>query len=126
MYTRLTMWAEIDAEAAAEIAEWEHSWTTAPSFSKALYSASYYHQTSGTRLTYDDISKSHNLSVDASCKNYNGEIEAFLDWLEPHDTGQSPMAFRGFIQYEEDERPTLIFWDADAGRYTYEPPEVPK
>jgi hypothetical protein len=34
------------------------------------------------------------------------------------------MAFRGFIQYEEADRPTLIFWDAEARRYSYETPNA--
>lgn len=39
-------------------------------------------------------------------KNYNSEIEEFLDWLEPYIETND---FIGYMKYEEFEDPTLIY-----------------
>lgn len=47
------------------------------------------------------------LCVRSNLKNYDGEIEKFIDWISPHlkkDEGD----FLGFYRYEETEQPTLI------------------
>lgn len=41
-------------------------------------------------------------------KNYEDEIENFLDWLSPYIDAQ-PGACIGWKWYEEDETPTLLF-----------------
>ena len=45
--------------------------------------------------------------VDSDLKNYHGEIEAFIKWIEPLS---STYGFVGYYQYEEDEEPTLIYF----------------
>ena len=58
-------------------------------------------------LRYDDISQ-HSLCIRTNFKNYEGEIEKFLDWIRPYldkDEGD----FLGFYRYEETEEPTLIY-----------------
>jgi hypothetical protein len=48
-----------------------------------------------------------NLSVRSNFKNYNGEIDAFLDWIRPYlDAGDECL---GFYRYEESDHPTLIY-----------------
>lgn len=49
-------------------------------------------------------------------KNYDGEIEHFLDWLAPH-VCHFGGSFGGFFRYEEDVAPTL-FWFTDGGLVT--------
>lgn len=47
------------------------------------------------------------LNVRCDLKNYNDEIENFLDWIYPYsETG----GFIGYMRYEEDEDPTLIYF----------------
>ena len=61
-------------------------------------------------LRYDDISESFYLCIRTNLKDYDNEIEKFIDWIMPYlnkyETGQ----FLGFYRYEEDEQPTLIFY----------------
>lgn len=42
-------------------------------------------------------------------KNYNHEIQLFLDWLRTLDLYTSNGEFIGYWMYEEDEIPTLIY-----------------
>lgn len=48
------------------------------------------------------------LSVRCNLKNYEDEIETFLDWIDPW-LAKEPGEFLGFYRYEESEQPTLIF-----------------
>lgn len=61
-------------------------------------------------LRFDDIGNSFYLCIRTNLKNYDSEIEHFIDWIMPYldkyETGQ----FLGFYRYEEDEQPTLIFY----------------
>lgn len=54
------------------------------------------------------------LSTRFDMKNYDSEIEHFIDWLMPH-IDALPGEFLGYHRYEESESPTLIF-KAMAGR----------
>ncbi len=59
-------------------------------------------------LRFDDIGKSYYLCIRCNLKNYDNEIEKFIDWIMPylsHFSGD----FLGFYRYEETEQPTLIF-----------------
>ncbi len=42
-------------------------------------------------------------------KNYNGEIEAFFDWLRPHVSDYGERVCIGWSWYEECMEPTLIY-----------------
>jgi hypothetical protein len=47
------------------------------------------------------------LGVRCNLKNYTGEIEKFIDWLDPYvDAFEGD--FLGFSRYEESEDPTII------------------
>jgi len=122
MYTRFTFWAEVrpDCEALPILQhlanpfpateppeEWpSHEFFESPRFDSLMVCSSYYHQTSGSQFAYDDIAKAWMLNIDSSLKNYDGEIEKFLAWFAPFDSGHAE--FRGFYLYEEDDYPTLI------------------
>jgi hypothetical protein len=63
-------------------------------------------------LRYDDIANSYFLCVRCNFKNYDSEIELFLDWIHPYiemDSGE----FLGFYRYEMDKIPTLIYHEKD-------------
>ena len=56
-------------------------------------------------LTFDEIGGHWSLLAKGDIKNYEGEIEAFFDFIKPWcDT-----EFIGYMRYEEDREPTLIY-----------------
>jgi hypothetical protein len=66
--------------------------------------------------THSMIRKVHELigwrlTVRTNIKNYHDEIEKFLDWLNPYMKYYDPIEFLGYIRYEEDVFPTLIYLD---------------
>ena len=65
----------------------------------------------------DSFSPAWYLTVRCNLKNYDGEIEAFLDWLAPHI---SESGFLGYSRYEEFKNPTLIYLERD-GKISLEP-----
>lgn len=119
MYTRLTFWADFKPDSPAvpilkTLMEGDpvtdhpdHPYFDAPHAWAVLRCSSYYHRTGETQFVYDDIAKSWWLNIDSSLKNYDDEIELFLDWLWQHDSGGD--GYRGFFIYEEDDHPTLIY-----------------
>ena len=129
MYTRLTFWADFDADSPAipiiealmegdEPSEApDHDFFRATHCWAVLRCSSYYHRTGESVFVYDDIARKWWLNSDASLKNYGNEIKLFLDWVHPYDSGDN--GFRGFFIYEEDEHPTLIYRTAE--RYELRP-----
>lgn len=53
----------------------------------------------------EDKGNAFNLSVCSDLKNYHKQFQLFLDWITPYVYGG-----RGWIQYECDESPTLVYW----------------
>ncbi len=71
-------------------------------------SSSYYHDNiQHASLEWDDISKSHKLSVVCDLKNYEGEIEHLLEMLVP---AVGTNRFAGYVRYEESDVPDLIWF----------------
>ena len=68
----------------------------------------YFDADTQSTLRFDNISNTHHLCIRANFKNYDNEIELFLDWIMPY-LGKIKGDFLGFFRYEEDETPTLIF-----------------
>jgi hypothetical protein len=59
-------------------------------------------------LRFDRIADRYYLCIRSNVKNYDNEIEKFIDWIMPYlekDEGN----FLGFYRYEETEHPTLIY-----------------
>ena len=48
------------------------------------------------------------LSTRSDLKNYDNEIDLFVDWLTPYIEA-FPGNFLGYKRYEEDEHPTLLY-----------------
>lgn len=65
-------------------------------------------------LKYDLISKCHYLTVRFNVKNYDGEIENFLDWMYPISSNRG---FIGYKRHEEFDNPTLIYFDDSGVEY---------
>ncbi len=55
----------------------------------------------------DPISKQYYLTVITNLKDYDGEIEKFLNWIKPY---VEPRGFAGYSRYEESEEPKLIYF----------------
>ena len=66
--------------------------------------------TSCANLTYDDISKQYSLLGKGDIKNYESEIEEFFEWIKPHiEVDYTDKTFIGYLRYEENPEPTLIY-----------------
>ncbi len=75
---------------------------------KIMLNMDSYYFAADTHLRYDDIGRCYYLCIRCNLKNYNNEIEKFVDWIMPY-LYHFPEDFLGFIRYENTEQPTLIF-----------------
>lgn len=57
------------------------------------------------KLTWDSISEQYSLIGKGDIKNYEGEIEAFFEFIKPWATDN----FIGYYRQELDPQPTLVF-----------------
>lgn len=53
---------------------------------------------------WDHIARAAYISFRSNIKDYDGEIEAFFDWVKPHVVDEG---FYGYSLYEEADTPTL-------------------
>lgn len=123
MYTELNMGVEIanvpkvidvlkymlhDIDDEPEL--FEHKLFETPRWDYMLRCDSYYFDgQTDSKLFKDDLyedSSMYYLNVRCNLKNYSSEIELFLDWLSPYIKTEG---FLGYMRYEEDENPTLIY-----------------
>lgn len=77
-----------------------------------LSGASYYFGVSEsvTRMRYDEISKCWVISSRANIKNYENEIESFLEWIKPHiESGSGKREMYAVTMYEEDSEPKIYY-----------------
>lgn len=64
-------------------------------------------------MQFDDIDEMYHLNVRSNLKNYDDEIDKFLNFIQPYlDT----KGFLGYRRYEEDETPTLIYNSYDCNK----------
>lgn len=70
----------------------------------------YFDGKTSASFEYDNISKSYYLTVRSNLKNYDSEIEKFLQWIKPY-LDIYGNKFLGYYMYEEYESPTLIYSD---------------
>jgi len=61
---------------------------------------------------FDDISNTYCLCVRANLKNYDSEIEKFINWIMPY-LDKYEGNFLGFYRYRESEQPDLIYHKAN-------------
>lgn len=62
------------------------------------------------RIRKSDYDPCAELSFRSNLKNYSSEIEQFINWIAPY---VKPDGFAGFTRYEEDDDPTLIYFEID-------------
>ena len=68
----------------------------------------YFSADTHSTLRKDDRGDCYFLCVRCNLKNYNHEIEKFIDWVCPY-LRQEDGDFLGFYRYEDSEDPTLIY-----------------
>lgn len=71
-------------------------------------SSHYHHPESVNSFPIYDYTKSRSLFSRSDLKNYDDEIELFIDWLQPYIEGERGTCI-GWSWYEERISPTLIF-----------------
>lgn len=54
-----------------------------------------------------NLGKDYYLCIRCNLKNYDNEIEKFVDWVNPYIDAK-PNAFLGFSRYEKSENPDII------------------
>ncbi|MFA5760512.1 MAG: hypothetical protein WC877_01965 [Dehalococcoidales bacterium] len=90
----------------------DHKFFNTPRWKWMFHCSSYYFgvNESSSKMWYDDISKDYRISVRSNLKNYDDEIELFLEWIHPyvnHGTGYNNLY--AIVTYEESEVPTLYY-----------------
>lgn len=87
----------------------DHEFFKSPRSKYMLNSDSYYFDgETHSNLKYDIQVESYYLTIRCNLKNYDNEIEKFLNWLAPYILSYG---FLGYYRYEEHENPTLIYID---------------
>tara|TARA_R110001592_G_scaffold362439_1_gene676218 strand:- start:196 stop:588 length:393 start_codon:yes stop_codon:yes gene_type:complete len=67
-----------------------------------------------SKMWKDDIGENWVLSTRSNIKNYEGEIEAFLDWIKPYiDGGSGYRDMYAIVTYEEAEAPNIYYLHDD-------------
>lgn len=74
---------------------------------RMLRGDSYYFDADTHSTLRADYQGGQYLCIRCNLKNYDGEIEKFIDWITPH-LKKHEGDFLGFYRYEETEQPTLI------------------
>ena len=96
----------------------EHVFFKCDRFKHIARSYSYYFGYSDSNskfsLDRDSISKEYLLSIRSSIKNYNNEIEKFVDWIKPYvSNGSGTNDLLGYMLYEETSVPYLFYKDTE-------------
>ena len=77
-----------------------------------FYTQSYYFGVHRSKpfMEYDGISKNWVISTRGNIKNYNNEIETFLEWIKPYiENGSGSRDMYAIVTYEESEEPTIYY-----------------
>lgn len=62
------------------------------------------------KLWFDKISDTWKISTRSNIKNYDGDIQEFLDWIKPYiNRGSGDREFYTIVCYEEQEEPTIYY-----------------
>jgi len=67
----------------------------------------YFSADTHSTLRFDECGDSYYLCIRTNLKNYDNEIEKFVDWISPYIDGFDG-DFLGFSRYEQTETPELI------------------
>ena len=98
--------------------EWKHSLPDHELFKSDRWNymlrcdSYYFSADTHSTIRLDSIAKSYFLCIRCNLKNYEDEIESFIDWVMPYIDAY-PGDFLGFSRYEETEIPCLIHMPLD-------------
>lgn len=82
------------------------------------YSTSFPVSTPQRTIIYDKIEKCYVVSTRSSFKNYNREIETFLEWIKPYiDFGSGLWGMYAITMYELFAEPTIYYLDNSKPKY---------
>lgn len=90
----------------------DHPLFQTPRWHHMLTCGSYYFDVqTHSELTWDDTASTYFLTVNSNFKNYDCELDHFLDWLSPYIRAKrSGDYWVGYWWYEEDEEPSAIWY----------------
>ncbi|MGG3397624.1 hypothetical protein ABER78_12085 [Bacillus velezensis] len=75
-----------------------------------LQSDSYYFDgKTHSEIVRDTLVDGYYATIRCNLKNYNNEIENFIDWISPFIYKTDENYFIGYKRYEEDKEPKLVF-----------------
>lgn len=61
-------------------------------------------------MWYDENGSQWHISSRTNLKNYEGEIESFLQWIKPYiESGSGAKEMYAIVTYEESEEPTIYY-----------------
>ncbi len=83
-------------------------------FYRLFRSSSYYFGGANpiSRFYYDNIDNEYHISTRANLKNYSHQIQNFIEYIRPYVSyGSGPLNIFAYVQYEEDEFPTIYAED---------------
>ncbi len=67
------------------------------------------------KMWYDEISNTWRISTRSNIKNYDSEIEEFLEWIKPYiEDGSGDRGFYAIVCYEEQEEPRIYYLSEDS------------
>ena len=92
------------------VSEEVQSFITKYSLDYLCWCSSYYFGVceSISKMWYDSISNSWRISIRSSIKNYNNEIERFLDYIKNYvERGSGDREIYAYVTYEKAEFPTI-------------------
>lgn len=73
----------------------------------------YFNADTGSTLRFDNIANQYFLNVQCNFKNYENELKKFLNWVMPYIDAEAGEHL-GHHRYEEDNGPSLIFYEKEA------------
>lgn len=95
----------------------DHDFFKCERFCMTLTCGSYYFPSiSDSKMKRDHIDREYHLNIRSNLKNYDNEIEKFLDYIRPYIETEG---FLGYMRYEDSEEPTLIYCDSGKIRFRY-------
>ena len=105
----------LDSKAPTEFLLIDHELFSLSRAQYMLRSSSYYFIPQPSSSLIEDCygGKTHYLSIRCDLKNYESEIETFLSWISTY----LECGFAGYMRYEENDDPTLIYIDNGDVKY---------
>jgi len=63
-----------------------------------------------SKMWFDKITQSYHISTRSNFKNYDGNVEEFLEWIKPYiDSGSGSNDMYAIVTYEEQEVPDIYY-----------------